>query len=125
MPRSPAGGGRATLEAHQVLNSADPGRWEPLRRLRTGIIGDRGNRVTIDAIVSAHASLGIERPLADMRPRIEHALGDARVVRQQGLRGAQFRVHLAQLVTRLVLPQCHHAGRILYPIAVNRGGWDG
>jgi predicted amidohydrolase YtcJ len=36
-------------------------------------IGDRGNRVTIDAIIGAHASLGTDRPLADMRPRIEHA----------------------------------------------------
>jgi predicted amidohydrolase YtcJ len=36
-------------------------------------IGDRGNRVTIDAILGAHASLGTQRPLAELRPRIEHA----------------------------------------------------
>jgi len=36
-------------------------------------IGDRGNRVSIDAIVNAHASLNTDRPLHEFRPRIEHA----------------------------------------------------
>jgi predicted amidohydrolase YtcJ len=36
-------------------------------------IGDRANRVAIDAIFGAYASLGTDRPLADLRPRIEHA----------------------------------------------------
>lgn len=36
-------------------------------------IGDRGSRVTIDAILGAYAELETRRPLAEMRPRIEHA----------------------------------------------------
>ena len=36
-------------------------------------IGDRGNRVSIDAIVKAHASLSTDQPLREFRPRIEHA----------------------------------------------------
>ncbi|RKZ16606.1 hypothetical protein DRQ53_06015 [bacterium] len=36
-------------------------------------IGDRGNRVTLDAIIGAHRQLGGDRPLRELRPRIEHA----------------------------------------------------
>ena len=36
-------------------------------------IGDRGTRVSLDAIIGAYAQSGIERPLRELRPRIEHA----------------------------------------------------
>ena len=36
-------------------------------------IGDRGTRVSLDAIIGAYEELGVERPLRELRPRIEHA----------------------------------------------------
>jgi len=36
-------------------------------------IGDRGTRVSLDAIIGAHRELGTQRPLREFRPRIEHA----------------------------------------------------
>jgi predicted amidohydrolase YtcJ len=36
-------------------------------------IGDRGTRVSLDAILGAYSELGTERPLREFRPRIEHA----------------------------------------------------
>lgn len=36
-------------------------------------IGDRGTRVTLDALIGAWRELETDRPLSDLRPRIEHA----------------------------------------------------